>query len=201
MKLLGIDPGKTGALAIVERVSPSADQRVRLIDLIDVPVSGEGAKCRVDATVLDFIAKHKPDQAIIERAQAMPTIMEDGRKKGQGASSAFLYGRITGALEMAVMGMRVPFQTCESIHWKKAHGLLKTDKENSRQRAIHLFPDRAAEFFSLMKHHNRAEAALIAWYGVMLLTAGIAVTVSAPKPPRRLERTAGKAAQGSLPID
>ena len=50
-----------------------------------------------------------------------------------------------------------------SQRWKKYFGLVKTDKEASRQKALELFPA-AARFLSLKKHHGRAEAILIAHY-------------------------------------
>jgi crossover junction endodeoxyribonuclease RuvC len=154
MKVLGIDPGLSGGLAVVE-----SGDRPRIIGIIDVPTTGEKAKRRVDvAKVLAFLWEHRPDHAIIERAQAMPE---------QGASSGFIYGRAVGALEAIVEGMQVPLTVIESTAWKKAHALIKRGKEDSRQRAIKLFP--AAAGFERKLDHNRAEAALIAWYGVMLL--------------------------------
>ena len=57
-----------------------------------------------------------------------------------------------------------------STAWKKAHALIKRGKEDSRQRAIKLFP--GAKGFERKLDHNRAEAALIAWYGVMYLRSG-----------------------------
>jgi hypothetical protein len=44
----------------------------RLVDAIDIPVTGAGAKERVDAIALrDWIVTHKPQHAYIERGQAM----------------------------------------------------------------------------------------------------------------------------------
>ena len=151
MKVLGIDPGLSGGLAVVEGG--------RLLGVIDVPTTGEKAKRRVHvAGVLAFLQKHCPDHAVIERAQSMPE---------QGSSSGFIYGRAVGALEAIVEGMQIPLTVIESVHWKKAHALIKRGKEDSRQRAIKLFP--AAVGFERKLDHNRAEAALIAWYGAMLL--------------------------------
>ena len=78
MKVVGIDPGVRGGLAIVEIGDGTAPQ---LIDAIDIPTVGVGAKERVDAiTVASWFATHQPQHALIERAQAMPK---------QGASSGF----------------------------------------------------------------------------------------------------------------
>ena len=81
MKVLGIDPGLSGALAIVETVNGVP----ALVDAIDMPSTGTGAKARVDIiAAAQWIAKHAPSTAYVERAQAFP---------GQGASSGFSYGR------------------------------------------------------------------------------------------------------------
>ena len=76
-RYLGVDPGLSGALAIVEVINGVPV----LIDAVDMPSSGTGAKARVDIiAAAQWIAKHAPSTAYIERAQAYP---------GQGASSGF----------------------------------------------------------------------------------------------------------------
>lgn len=154
MIILGIDPGLSGGLCLLKGV---AGQKPEIVDCVDVPTTGDGSKRRVDVhAVLSFIQQAgPPDKAFIERAQAMPD---------QGSSSGFNYGRAVGALEACVVGLDVPLQVIESTAWKKAHGLIKREKEDSRQRAIMLFPT-AHGFFARKKDHNRAEAALIAHFG------------------------------------
>ncbi len=157
MKILGVDPGLRGALAVV---TPS-DGRIALAAVIDVPVIGDGAGREVCPSVLTFIQVHAPKAAYIERAQAMPD---------QGASSGFLYGSVSGALKMAIRGCLVPLTRVEPTAWKRALQLPPgSSKEDSRQKAIQLFPEGATTFARVMDH-NRAEAALIAWYGAKLLT-------------------------------
>lgn len=156
MIVLGVDPGLSGGIAAVQ-ADPGGG--ARLLDVISVPTTGTKAKRRVDVVqVVGFIFKLSPTHAVIERAQAMPE---------QGASSGFIYGRAVGALEAAIEGMQIPLTVIEPTAWKKAHALIKRGKEDSRQRAIRLFPGTAA--FARKLDHNRAEAALIAWYGIMLL--------------------------------
>ncbi len=157
MIVLGIDPGLTGGIAAVEGAPGSAP---RLLYAADIPTTGEKAKRRVDAIgVMKLIRSHHPDHGVIERAQAMPD---------QGSSSGFIYGRAVGALETCVDGLLIPLTVIESTAWKKAHALIKTDKEASRQRAIRLFPS-GHDFFARKMDHGRAEAALIAWFGLQLL--------------------------------
>ena len=70
MKILGIDPGIRGGLAIIEIIDGTAPQ---LITVSDIPVTGVGAKERVDVLAIrTWILAHHPQHALIERAQAMP---------------------------------------------------------------------------------------------------------------------------------
>lgn len=156
MRVLGVDPGLSGGLAVVGSAPGS---KPYLVDASDVPTTGENAKRRVDVgAVIEWIRRHNPDHAVIERAQAMPD---------QGASSGFIYGRAVGALEACVIGSGIALTFIESTAWKKAHALIKRGKEDSRQRALQLFP--MAPYFTRKMDHNRAEAALMAWYGLMLM--------------------------------
>lgn len=149
-RILGIDPGIRGGLALVEINDGMAPQ---LRDAIDIPVVGTGAKERVDVLAIhSWIIAHQPQHALIERAQAMPK---------QGASSGFKYGRATGAIEGVLSCCEIPMTVIEPSMWKKFHGLRGSDKEASRQRALQLFPS-AHDLFRRKKDHGRAEAALIA---------------------------------------
>ena len=152
MKILGVDPGIHGGLAIVHR-NGTAPQ---LVDAIDIPLTGIGAKERVDVLALRaWIATHQPQHALIERAQAMPK---------QGASSGFKYGRATGAIEAVIACCRIPTTIIEPSAWKKFHGLRGGEKESGRQRALQLFLA-AHALLTRKKDHGRAEATLIALYG------------------------------------
>jgi crossover junction endodeoxyribonuclease RuvC len=59
----------------------------------------------------------------------------------------------------------VPVTIIEPMAWKKFHQLRGGDKETSRQRALQLFPT-AHSLFARRMDHGRAEAALIALYGL-----------------------------------
>jgi crossover junction endodeoxyribonuclease RuvC len=153
MIVAGIDPGIRGGLAVVEITDGAAPV---LVECIDIPVVGTGAKERVDvATIRNFIDRHKPIRALIERAQAMPQ---------QGASSGFKFGRATGAIEAAITLCSIPVEIVEPSVWKRFWRLPGKDKESSRQKALQLFPAAHAAL-ARKKDHGRAEAALIAPYG------------------------------------
>jgi crossover junction endodeoxyribonuclease RuvC len=152
-RILGIDPGIRGGLAFVIIGDGAAP---RLIDALDIPVIGTGAKERVDVIALrKWIVFHRPEHAFIERAQAMPK---------QGASSGFKYGRAVGALEAVITCCEIPLMIVEPSRWKKFHGLRGGDKEGARQLALLQFPA-AHDLLRRKKDHGRAEAALIALAG------------------------------------
>ena len=148
MKILGIDPGLSGALAIVEMINGVPV----LVDPIDMPSTGTGAKARVDIiAAAEWIAKHAPSLCFLERGQAMPA---------QGASSGFSYGRAVGAIEAAVALCQIPLTIVEPSVWKRKLHLPGKDKEAARQRALQLFPTQHA-LLARKRDHNRGEAALI----------------------------------------
>jgi crossover junction endodeoxyribonuclease RuvC len=164
-RVLGVDPGVHGGLAIVE-LDGTAPQ---IVDAIDIPVAGVGAKERVDVlAVRAWIKTHQPDHAVVERGQAMPK---------QGVSSGYKYGRAVGAIEAVIACCEVPLTIVEPTAWKKFHNLHKASgqtatevKEASRQRALMLFPA-AHCLISRRMDHGRAEAALIALVPILGISA------------------------------
>lgn len=159
MRIMGIDPGINGGLAIYI-TGGDLDGAARAWGVIDIPTDGEGARRRVDAVLLrDWITAGRPDHCLIERAQAMPE---------QGSSSGFLYGRAVGALEAVTRCCNVPLTIIESRAWKIFHGLKGGSKEDSRQRALHKLPS-ASHFMARKMDHGRAEALLIAMYGASII--------------------------------
>jgi crossover junction endodeoxyribonuclease RuvC len=152
MRVLAVDPGVRGGLAIVSFETGVPE----IIEAINIPTVGTGANERVDVLAIhSFIESHTPQHALIERAQAMPK---------QGASSGFKYGRAVGALEAVIACCAIPMTIVKPSTWKKFHHLHGGDKEPARQRALQLFPN-AHAMFARKKDHGRAEAALIALAG------------------------------------
>jgi crossover junction endodeoxyribonuclease RuvC len=168
MRYLGVDPGIAGAVAVIESLDSVDDTAPRLIDVSDIPVLGTAAKTRVDAIGLDnWIETYRPDFAGVERTGSMPK---------QGVASSFKFGRACGAIEAVIACCGIPMVLVEPSKWKRAFHL-NSDKEASRQLAIQLFPH-AHDQLALKKHHQRAEAMLIALYTVNNRS-GIALSGSA----------------------
>lgn len=144
MILLGIDPGISGAYAFYSTTDGT-------IHAADAPV----VDGNLDAvTFAAEIAKWKPDGAIIERVSSMPK---------QGVASTFKFGVSYGMVQGIVAAQQIPVQFVTPGKWKKHYGL-SADKEESRARALQLWPERS-ELFKRKKDHGRAEAALLALYG------------------------------------
>lgn len=156
MIVFGVDPGLTGALAVLING--------RLVDVADLPVREEGGgtvKRRLDAAVLAAMVRevrrqHGVDSelAVIERVGAMPK---------QGVASVFSLGHTAGVIEATMLALGVPVEFADPVRWKRLAGLGK-DKSDARAKASLLYPEQAG-FWRLKGQHNRAEAALIARYG------------------------------------
>ena len=158
MIIAGVDCGIRGGLAIVAVENGAAPV---LVECVDIPVVGTGAKERVDvAAIRNFIDRHKPIRALIERAQAMPK---------QGASSGFKYGLRSARSKHAIALCSIPVEIVEPSAWKRFWKLPGKDKESGRQKALQLFPA-AHGMLARRRDHNRAESALIALYGASTCT-------------------------------
>ena len=142
--ICGIDPGISGAVAFYFPM-------VNRLSVDDVPVAGGEINT---AELARLVRIHRPTLAVLEKAQCMPK---------NGAVSMFNYGRSYGDVRGVVGALEVPIHFVTPATWKRHLGL-SADKEECRLRAIQLFPA-VAESFKLKRHHGRAEAALIAYFG------------------------------------
>lgn len=142
MMYVGIDPGKTGAIAVLES---------ECCMVFDMPWIGE----YVDTVEL-FGMLPSTGMVTIEKAQVM---------RGQGITSSGNYMRGYGQLIACLQMKGLPFQEVASSTWKKKFNLWKKDKNESIRLASQYFPNAD---LSLKKHHGRAEALLLARYGRMM---------------------------------
>ena len=147
-RLIGVDPGASGAIVILEDGVP--------IEWCTMPVMKVGSATRVNAAALaaffdDSVAEH----VYVEQVGAMP---------GQGVASMFNFGHNCGTI-MGVLGaLSIPHTLVTPQAWKKAAGLIGTDKDAARTRAIQLWPD-WRELDKKGTGQALADAALIARYG------------------------------------
>lgn len=153
MRILAIDPGLY-ATAVVYGPQFSADSGMRW-NFLDVPVIGEGNTRRPDGKELRrFIQQFAPNVGIIELVGPMPQ---------QGLASTAAFMRSVGILWGVTEACSVELHAIAPQRWKKHFNLMKTAKEGSRQKALELIPEIAAQL-TRKKDHGRAEAALMALY-------------------------------------
>lgn len=149
MNILAIDPGLTGAIALIRTTGAPL--------LFDMPTMGrgKGSRLRVNMAELALIVRQcEADAAIIEEVSAMP---------GQGVTSMFSFGESYGIAQMAIVAAGLPIQRVQPRSWKGHFGLSR-EKDQSRTKAIELYPA-VAEQLARKKDNGRAEALLIArWY-------------------------------------
>ena len=153
MNILGIDPGLSGAFALYQD-----GQWI----LLDMPIAGDAKRHEINGPeVCHWLREQRPDHAFIEFASARP---------GQGVTSMFRFGCSYGALKMALAACGVPYTVVAPAKWKSAVGVpTGADKEASRQRALQLFPDQAGNL-TRKKDHARADAMLLAYFGMRMST-------------------------------
>src|SRR5262249_48398663 len=154
MRTLGIDVGIAGAFVLM------VDGTV--IAVADMPVVIVRKKHRVDpAQAAALIASWtRIDHAVLELVNAMPS---------QDVTGMFGFGS-TGIILGILAALVIPYTEVAPASWKRQLQV-PADKGGSRFRASQLLPG-AVQHWPLIKHHARAEAALLALLGERLLNGG-----------------------------
>lgn len=159
MNLVAVDPGLSGAICFMNDGI--------IVDLIDAPTLSDGKNRQIDVlSICRRIDKWNPRHAIIENVQPMPSIPgADGVRRGMGSASSFRFGFATGQIRAVVACYGMEVRLVHPRSWKRWAGLSGPDKEQSRQKALELMPA-ASKWLPLKRHHGRAEALLLALYGM-----------------------------------
>jgi len=157
MRIIGIDPGKKGGVAVIDTVTGKAS-------VYDIPIkkTTSGAKGHDDFLRKSMLRLLRKAAGKIWTDNVIVVIEEQHLFGREGRKSAFTLGVGWGQLLMAVDACELPYLAVNIAEWKHAMGL-NSDKEYSRLRAIEWFPELANQL-QLKKHHGRAEALLLACY-------------------------------------
>lgn len=154
--LLGADPGNTGSLTVIEKGSKD------YVDHLLMPVLKVGSNNRVNAAAIKaWVCQYPIEHAFIELVNAMPS---GGKGPKMGSASAFTFGHAAGQLQGVLIGLDIPITLIHPTKWKKHAGLINTDKDAARSRAIQLYPS-IRELDLKGKGQAIADALLIARYG------------------------------------
>lgn len=165
LRVLGIDPG-ADAFGCIMQPEASLSSGLRW-QFLDVPRLDEDSDRPDPVKLRDWIRRFVPDVCYFESVGPMP-------KQGISTTSKFM--RATGYLEATVRCCDVNMVMVTPQKWKAYYEIPKFEartraiatrmaKAHSRQLAMQLFPE-LAPILARVEDHGRAEAALIAFYGV-----------------------------------
>jgi len=154
MKIIGIDPGLTGAVAIID------DGNIIIHDTPTTEVkNGKRKKTEYLPLMMSRIIKENIGsngcRVYIEKVGAMP---------GQGVTSMFRFGMGFGLWIGIIAALNIPYTFVTPQAWKKELMQGMKDKDAARIRAMEIFPN-SGEYLSRKKDIGRADALLIAEYG------------------------------------
>ena len=153
MLIIGIDPGISGSICFFEDG--------KILDVVEMPTMTEGKKNKKQVNgsqIYNEISKRinkiekQKIRVVIEQVSAMP---------GQGVTSMFNFGQSFGILKGISSAMQIPMYFVRPAKWKKYFGLINSEKDASRTRAIEMFPYFSSQL-SKKKDSNKADAILIA---------------------------------------
>ena len=152
MRIIGIDPGLSGAIAVLDDL--------KIFDLFDMPIMPEGKKNKTQLTsapLVNIINRHIHTNStfvIVEQVSAMP---------GQGVTSMFNFGQTFGAIKGICASLNLPIFYVRPAKWKKHFDLINASKDASRTKAIEMYPS-ISDRLRKKKDVNKADAILIARY-------------------------------------
>ena len=163
--IIGIDPGLSGALAFYSNGLATLD-----MPTTERKVGGK-LKRELDlARIAEELAKASnfAEFAVIEAVNAMPAVGQGGKRRGMGATSAFSFGKAYGSLLGILAALKIRYYAVHPMVWKRHFNLIGQPKDASRGTASRLLPQ-CSHQWPLKKHDGRAEAALLALYGLQVL--------------------------------
>ena len=152
MRIIGIDPGLSGGIAILDDL--------KVFDIFDMPVMSEGKKNKNQlnsAQLVNIIKKHIVSGdtfVIVEQVGAMP---------GQGVTSMFNFGQTFGSIKGVCAALDLPIFYVRPTKWKKHFELINSSKDASRTKVIEMYPSISSRF-TKKKDVNKADDILIARY-------------------------------------
>jgi len=151
MRVIGIDPGLSGAIAVLENN--------KVLNMFEMPVMSEGKKNKrqLNSALLVNLIKENIQNSeevavVVEQVNAMP---------GQGVTSMFNFGQTFGAIKGICAALELPIFFVRPSKWKKYFELINTSKDSSRTKAIEMYPKLSSQL-AKKKDVNKSDAILIA---------------------------------------
>ena len=151
MKIIGIDPGLSGAIAILENN--------KVLNIFEMPVMSAGKKNKrqLNSALLVNLIKESIENSgevavVVEQVNAMP---------GQGVTSLFNFGQTFGSIQGICAALELPIFFVRPSKWKKNFELITSTKHSSRTKAIEMYP-KLSNQLAKKKDVNKSDAILIA---------------------------------------
>ena len=146
--VIGIDPGLSGAIALV------VGRELRAV--LDMPTMPSGKTSEVDLhAAREILSEFGPaDLVVLEHVNGI---------QGSGATSAFNFGAGWGGLRGLLVALDRPHQLVRPPRWTKDLAV-GADKAAHRRAAQGFYPEHA-HLFARVKDDGRADAALLARWG------------------------------------
>lgn len=153
---IGVDPGASGAIAILHNGT---------LSVFDAPIlkltKGGKTRTRLDeATFFDLV---RGNVALID-TEIVAVIEDVGGMMKQSPSAAFNFGATCGAMRMAFVAAGVRVHMTAPADWKSKARLIGKGKDDSRALAMQCWPAHR-HLFARKGDDGRAEASLIAKFG------------------------------------
>lgn len=151
MQIIGIDPGVSGAVAVLTESG-------RFVSVFDVPtVAANKSSNRQQVSPID-LANLIRSQLVNAPADVVAVTENVAAMPGQGVSSMFAFGKSYGIILGVLAALGISTHIVTPAKWKGFYSLGK-EKDQSRELAQRMWPDAP---LGLKRHHGRAEALLLA---------------------------------------
>ena len=153
MLIIGIDPGISGSICFFENG--------KIIDVVEMPTMIDGKKNKRQVNGAQIFNEISKRISKIEKGNLRVVIEQVSAMPGQGVTSMFNFGQSFGILKGVCSAMQLPMYFVRPAKWKKYFGLINSEKDASRTKAIEMFPYFSSHL-SKKKDSNKADAILIA---------------------------------------
>lgn len=158
-KVLGIDPGKTGGISII-------DEQLNLIACFAMPVIKIDGKAQVDAKAInEILSEHVIDLAVVEKVGARP---------GQGVVSMFSFGDSYGTVRAITEIHAKQTMYARPQEWRGFQSMSGLSKEQIAEIAFEVF--QASEIYGKPRkgkppaiRDGISDSLMIAKYGIRFL--------------------------------
>ena len=153
MLIIGIDPGISGSICFL------IDGRI--LDVVEMPTMTEGKKNKKQVNGSQIYNEIKDRTEKIDKNDIKVVIEQVSAMPGQGVTSMFNFGQSFGILKGICSAMQLPMYFVRPAKWKKYFNLINSEKDDSRTKAIEIFPYFSSNL-AKKKDSNKADAILIA---------------------------------------